>query len=105
MISSSGVSLHTSAPLYPRPDGSRSKVNQEFLGHFCAAHPPNVCRTRNDEEFYGGFRRSTSLRRSHRSGVPESGSPHQQQMGSRFVCFDKQYFFVNLARASHHDED
>ena len=76
------ISTSASTP-FQRVGSSRSKVGQnssttEFVGHFCAAHPPNVRRTRNDEEFYGGFRRSASLRRSQRSGVPD-GSPHMRQ--------------------------
>ena len=85
MISSSS-SASSSSP-FQRVGSSRSKqaassttTTTEFVGHFCAAHPPNVRRTRNDEEYYGGFRRSTSLRRSQRSGVPD-GSPLMRQDG------------------------
>ena len=78
MISSSP----TSSP-FQRVGSSRSKPSaNEFVGQFCAAHPPSIRRTRNDDEYYGGFRRSASLRRSQRGGMPESSGynrPDQQQ--------------------------
>eukprot|EP00095_Tigriopus_kingsejongensis_P012728 maker-scaffold43_size480169-snap-gene-2.23 protein:Tk12728 transcript:maker-scaffold43_size480169-snap-gene-2.23-mRNA-1 annotation:"serine threonine-protein kinase doa" len=46
-----------------------SKPSGQFSGLY--GNPPTsmVKRTRNDEEFYGGFRRSSSLRRSHRENI------------------------------------
>jgi len=81
MISSTSPTLSFSP--FQRVGSNRSKPASEFVGHFCTAHPPSVRRTRNDDEFYGGFRRSTSLRRSQRSGVPD-GSPllRQDQLGT-----------------------
>lgn len=54
------------------PTGSpfQRRQNKEFSS-FCTVHPPPNpmrMRTRNDEEFYGGFRRSSSLRRSTNEG-------------------------------------
>lgn len=54
------------------PTGSPFQRRQKEFSNFCTVHPPMPnpmrMRTRNDEEFYAGFRRSSSLRRSTNEG-------------------------------------
>lgn len=53
------------------PVGQQQQYPQSFVGKlYGTCPPPNMKRTRNDEEFYGGFRRSSSLRRSNNCHIP-----------------------------------
>ena len=57
----------TSSPGSPFQRRSKNTADP-FSNSFCSVHHPRI-RTRNDEEFYGGFRRSSSLRRSNNNNM------------------------------------
>lgn len=52
-------------PTYSKPLGPNNSFSNSF-----SRESPNIKRTRNDDEYYGGFGRSSSGRRSSRSAIP-----------------------------------